>query len=306
VWGNVFFHSETDLMTREAADNDLHIGELYADIESIPGPWQNEHLVNLRVGRIDIPFGEEYQTRNVMENPLISHSVSDVWGMDGGIEAYGDAGKVSYAAALLDGGLNILHNDHSSKSAAGRVGYTGANWWKLSASAMRTGRLNATGDPLSAVWFANGFFKALGPGATEYWANLLEADAAAKWPGGSLTGAIGQVQFDDNGAGNDYRRINYFSVLGIQHLTDQLYAGARWSAVHAPGGYYLEGQGASGEYFFSNVLTKQLERLSLGLGYRFADPLVLKMEYSPEWGSTLSAGNRDDANLFSTELGLKF
>jgi len=306
VWGNVFFHSETDLVTRETADNDLHLGEVYADVESIAGPWADDHLLNLRVGRIYIPFGEEYQVRNVMEDPLISHSVSDIWGMDGGIEAYGSSGKFSYASALLDGGLNPLHNFHTSKSAAGRIGYAGSNWWKVSASAMRTGRLSASGDPLSAVWFGNGFFKSLGPGATKYWANLFEADAAANWHGGSLTAAAGQAQFDDDGHGNDYRRMNYFSLQGIQHLTDQLYGGLRWSAVHAPGGYYLEGQGVSGEYFFSNVLTKQLERLSVGLGYRFADPLVFKIEYSPEWGSTVSSGSRDEANLFSSELGLKF
>jgi hypothetical protein len=49
-----------------------------------------------------------------------------------------------------------------------------------------------------------------------------------------------------------------------------------------------------------------LERLSVGLGYRFGDPLMLKVEYSPEWGQTLATSPRDGANLFSSELGLKF
>ena len=307
VWHNVFFHSETDLVTREATDTNFHMGDVYADIESLPNPWGDDKLINLRAGRIDIPFGEEYQTRDVMENVLISHSLSDVWGMDGGVEGYGSAGRVSYVAALLDGGGNSLHNAHSSKSAAGRIGYAGADWWNLSASAMRTGRLNSTGDPVSAVWFDNGFFRSLGPGATRYWADLYEGDAAVKWKTGTLKTAAGQARFNDNApAAVDFRRMNYFYVEGTQRLTDQLYVSARYSEIHAPGGYYLEGQGGAAQYFFGNVLTQQLERLSVGLGYRWGDPLLLKVEYSPEWGQTVSAGPRAGENLFSTELGLKF
>jgi hypothetical protein len=307
VWANVFFHSETDLVTREAVDNNLHFATLYADIEGLPNPWGDDKLANLRVGRIDIPFGEEYQVRDVMENVLISHSLSDVWGMDGGVEGYGSAGRVSYVAALMDGGNNILHNDHSSKSAAGRIGYSGADWWTVSASAMRTGRLSSAGDPVSAVWFGSGFFRSLGPGATRYWADLYEADAALKWKTGTLKGAAGLARYNDNApVPVDSRRINYYYIEGTQNLLDRLYGSVRYSAIHAPGGYYLEGQGGADEYYFGSVLTTQLERLSVGLGYRFGDPLVLKVEYSPEWGQTVSSGPRDGENLFSSELGFKF
>jgi len=223
------------------------------------------------------------------------------------VEGYGSLGRVSYVAALLDGGANILHNAHSSKSAAGRISYSGGEWWNVSASAMRTGRLSSTGDTISALWFGNGFFRSLGPGATRFWADLYEADASVKWKTGALKGAVGQARFNDNAPlPVDFRRMNYYYLEGTQSLVDRLYGSLRYSAIHAPGGYYLAGQGGASEYFFGNLLTKQLERLSVGLGYRFEDPLVLKVEYSPEWGQTLSSGPRDGADLFSTELGLKF
>ncbi len=41
-----------------------------------------------------------------------------------------------------------------------------------------------------------------------------------------------------------------------------------------------------GEYFFRPSLTDELHRLSVGFGYRFGPPLVLKLEYSWEWGHT--------------------
>jgi hypothetical protein len=306
IWKNVFFHSETDLATRESSDNGLAFGEVYADIEEIHGPWNDDHLVNLRLGRIDLPFGEEYRTRNVMENPLISHSVADIWGMDGGAELYGSAGRLTYAGAVLNGGLNVGRNAHSSKSAAARLGYSGAKWGEVSVSAMRTGRLSASGDPLSAVWFGNGFFRSLGSGATKYWANLFEADAKARWAGGSVAGGVGQAQFNDNARTADFRRLSYFSAEAVQTLAGPFSGAVRYSGVRVPRGYYLAGQGAAGEYFFGDILTTRLQRLSAGVAYRFADPLVLKMEYSAEWGETIGSGNRNDANLFSSELGLKF
>lgn len=304
VWHSIFFHSELDLMTPEASDSNVHFGELYADIEDVPGPW-SEGAVNLRLGRINIPFGEEYQVRNVMENPLISHSLSDIWGYDQGIEAYGKAAGISYAGGVLDGGINQLRNFHSSRSAAARIGYSGAKWWKVSASAMRTGRIASTGDQLSAVWFGNGFFRTVTTGAAQFWANLVEADAKVKWNGGAVNGAVGQAQANDSRPG-DFRRLNYYYVEATQAFTPELYGAVRWSEIRAPGGYPLAGQGLMGEYFFSGLLTTRLQRLSVGAGYRFGDPVVLKVEYSPEWGRTAAGGGRGDEDLFSTELGLKF
>ena len=52
VWKNVFFHSELDLITREASDNGFHLGEIYADVEDLPGG------LSLRAGRTYTPFGE--------------------------------------------------------------------------------------------------------------------------------------------------------------------------------------------------------------------------------------------------------
>ena len=80
----------------------------------------------------------------------------------------------------------------------------------------------------------------------------------------------------------------------------------RFSQVHAPGGYPLVGPGTMAEYFFSKVLTTDLYRLSAGLGYQFAPSVLLKMEFSPEWGTTTTGEHRNEENLFSTELGVKF
>ncbi len=90
--GNAFFHAELDPTTREGGDDAARLGQLYAELEDVWGP---SGTVNLRAGRIDIPFGEEYQYRSAIDNPLIAHSLSDIWGFDGGVETYGSSGGLS-------------------------------------------------------------------------------------------------------------------------------------------------------------------------------------------------------------------
>jgi hypothetical protein len=307
VWKDVYFHSELDLVTREANDNDPHFGELYATVDNLSGHWDQDNLVNLRIGRFNIPFGEEYQTRTAIANPLISHSLSDIWGFDSGVEAYGSEGRFDYAAAVLDGGVNILKSGNTGKSFAGRIGY-GSGPWRLSASAMSTGHLNPNVDELSAVWIGNGFFRSISatPGNTHFWADLAEVDASASWKRGHLKAAAGRAWYDDDVAPGDSRRLDYFYVEGVQFLVKDLFAAVRFSRINAPNGYFLTGQGSMADYLFGTTLTTELDRLSLGLGYEFAPPVILKVEYSPEWGRTTTGENRDNANLFSTELAVKF
>jgi hypothetical protein len=305
VWKDVFFYSELDLMTREASDQNLHFGEMYVDLENVSALWDEDRLVNLRVGRFYDPFGEEYQVRGVMENPLIAHSASDIWGMDQGIEIYGQSGRLSYAAAVMDGGVSRLNSAHDDKSVAGRIGFDPGGGLHLSASGMWTGWINAPNDVLSAIWFGNGFFRAIGPNATRFEASLEEGDASYRWKGGMASLAGGLVQFDDNAPG-DSRTMTYFAVETTQHLYERVYGAFRFSGIRAPGGYPIAGLGSFDDYFFGPILTSELYRLSLGVGYQFGAPVELKVDFSPEWGRTTTGGGRDREDMVSTELGVKF
>jgi hypothetical protein len=80
IWGDVYFYSELNLATREESNVALHLGELYLDFENVSQLWNCDRMLNLRIGRLDIPFGEEYLTRDAIDNPLISHSLVDFWG----------------------------------------------------------------------------------------------------------------------------------------------------------------------------------------------------------------------------------
>ncbi|HVU23715.1 MAG TPA: hypothetical protein VHE13_06280 [Opitutus sp.] len=311
VVDNVYAVSEIDLLTREAADDSIYLATLFGEFEDLGAKWGAPGALNVRVGRFAIPFGEEYQVRGVVDNPLISHSVADLWGFDTGVEAYGGAGKFSYVAAVQNGGVSMLRDFNADKSVAARIGYAPAPWLSLSASAMRTGDLSAKSDALSAMWFGNGFFRSIGGTATTgtFRANLYELDARAHWRSGRVAAAAGWVDYDDNDtAADNSRRMSYWSVEGVQDLAEGFYGAVRYSGISAPKGYPLAGLGNAGTFFYNPFAsgTEDLTRLSLGLGYRFAPPLVWKLEYSWETGRQVNGAERDHEDLLATEVGMKF
>jgi hypothetical protein len=46
--------------------------------------------------------------------------------------------------------------------------------------------------------------------------------------------------------------------------------------------------------------------LSLGIGYRFSDRLIIKMEYSFEGGQEVDGESRNEENFFGTEVAFRF
>jgi len=306
IWGNVYFFGELNLMTRESPDLDLRLGELYVDVENVSQLWNRDRMLNLRLGRMYIPFGEEYLSRYAIDNPLISHSLSDIWGVDEGIELYGKLGAFSYAVAVQNGGAEGVRDYSRDKSVAGRIGFDPTSWLHLSVSGMRTGDLKPPGDYWSELWFANGWFVPFGSvNTTEYHANLLEGDLELRLPHGHIKAFGGYARYDDNDPiANNRRDIYFYSIEGVHELTRKLYAGVRFSHVLADKGYPIVGHGDPDDYLFS--LTEQLWRLSLGLGYRWNRNFVTKAEYSFERGKELGGERRSSEDLFALEAAFRF
>lgn len=304
VWQNNYFFGELDLATRENNDGNFHLGELYLDMEDVLEAGKRENL-SLRVGNLNIPFGEEYQRRGVMEDPLVTHSLSDLWGYDAGLEAYGALGPVDYVVAVQNAGKN----DHKSLTA--RLGFNPTRSLHLSVSAHNTGRVGVAGDYVSPIWFGGGFFRAVAPtgDAKTFDVSIYEADAIWSWQGGhlGLNGGLADYSDDSPTVDND-RHLTYYGVEAMQAIAGGLSGVARFSAVRAPKGYPLMGQADGAGYFYSPFapLTKDLQRLSLGLNYRIAAPLILKLEYSWERGHESSGAGRDDEDLVAAEMAIRF
>jgi hypothetical protein len=303
IWEDVFFYGEVDLMTREEEDLGVYLGELYLQWENMAKYWDMDQLANLRLGQFYTPFGEEYQNRFAIDNPLISHSLSDLWGLGAGLELYGGYKRLSYVVAVQDGGISTLNDSTADKLVAARFGYDPSSWLHLSASGMRTGKLGVSQDVISSEWFGDGFFTSIGsPATTLFQVNLAELDVQGKWKGGYVRAAGGYAGYDDTDpAGDNHRDIYYYYVEALQHLTTKWYGVARWSQIRAPQGYLIVGDTPT-----YGLPTSDLWRLSLGMGYQFSDHLILKAEYMFEQGELSTGGPRNHENMVAAEAAFKF
>ena len=306
VANNVYFFTDIQLAAREEHSLYTQLGELYLDFQDVSQLWGKDGQLNVRAGRMFIPFGEEYQNRYAMENPLISRSLADFWGIDPGVELYGTLGKFSYVAAVQNGGDNGVRDFDADKSVTARVGFTPNKHWHFSVSALRTGDLDAANDYFSALWFASGWFKSTGsPATTKFHVDLAQADLTARWDSGHVSASGGVAHYGDNDtAQNNARDIYYWSVEAQQDLSKKFFVAARFSQIFAEHGYPLTGYGTFDNYLFANPAT-ELSRLSLGAGWRLSDRLILKAEYSLERGQG-AGGARNNEDFFGTEAAFKF
>jgi hypothetical protein len=308
IWGEVYFFTEINLLTHEAVDVNLNLGECYLDFEHVSRLWSNDRMLNVRLGRLDIPFGEEYLSRDAIDNPLISHSLTDFWGVDEGIELYGGIGKFNYVMAVQNGGLSDVKDFDRDKSIAGRIGFDPNRHLHLSVSGMRTGDIDTAGDPWSAMWFGGAFIRPLDATyTTKFHADLVQGDAVVRLPRVTIRTFGGFLHYDDNDSLQDNRRdVYYYSVEGVGEITHKLYGAARFSQIFADKGFPILANGQFGEFFLSGKLTEEIWRMTLGLGYRWSDNLVGKLEYNFEQGRVTGGGSRNHEDLFAIELAFKF
>jgi hypothetical protein len=306
VWREVYFYGQLDLATPENSGTQASLDELYLDFEDVSQLWGRDGELNVRAGRMNVPFGEEYLSRYAIDNPLILHSVSDFWGVDPGVEIYGALGKFSYVVAAQNGGGNSVQDDNDDKSVAGRIGFDPNPHWHFSASGMRTGNVSAQNGGTTIEWFGNGFFQSIGsPATTKFSVNVVELDSIARWDSGQVTVFGGYADYGDNDpAANNHRDIFYYSAEAVQNLPKNFYAAVRFSEVIAKNGFPIMGEGNGADYY--STLASDLWRLSLGLGYRFSDRLIIKTEYAFEGGKQAGGEPRDDENFWGAEVAFKF
>ncbi|MFT5240380.1 MAG: hypothetical protein ACI9OU_000766 [Candidatus Promineifilaceae bacterium] len=293
---DIYLFTELLLAERERNDIALNTGELYVDIENILPEINDALTLNLRAGRFDIPFGEEYLRRDANQNPLISHSLPDFWGIDEGLELFGMLGSVDYTVALQNGSTKTTRDGDPAKALTVRLGMHPTSWMRASVSAMRTGDLSTSKDRLSELWFGDAFIRSIGGTntTTHFDAKLLQGDLSFDWSSGSLWLSGGVMDYaDDDSASRNERDVAFYVAEIVQDLTPKVYSALRYSGIEASKGIPVVGQGDFGS-FFSPLLTENIWRLGLGAGYRFSDHVTTKAEYSVERGE-LTNGKKLEA-----------
>jgi hypothetical protein len=299
-----YFFAEVDVFARDSSSANLRSGELYVDLESISRLWGRDGQLSLRLGRVDIPFGEEYARRDATDNPLVAHSLADFWGVDEGIEAYGTVFGLQYVLALQNGS-NAPANDFTpGKAVTLRLGYDPFPGLHLAVSGLRTGRIAQVGDVRGELWFGNDWLRRrTGSIAGEFWAEAVQLDIRRTWASGQVGASLGRLRYADNAPWSlPPWRANFASLEGVRQLTHPLHVGARFSLIEAPAGFNLPGDGRTP----SSAPTEFLWRFTAGLGYRLSPQLLLKGDYSVNRGRWLGGATRDGENQVAVEAAYTF
>lgn len=303
----IFLYTELNFYERENGDTEARVGEFYLEFAGLGEATLGDWAPTVRAGRLQIPFGEEYALRYAKDDPLISHSLSDLWGVDEGVSLFGAQGAFDYVVAVQNGGYEKIMDGDPDKSVAARIGWTQGRL-RLSASAMRTGDISIEHDGCAEMWFGNAYLASLGnpSNTTTFSANLAELDARWSWKGGSV-GLFGGGVFyrdDDTGAGGD-REAWYGSAELVQDLNPRWYGAGRYSWIRSGDGYLVQGQGAY-DPNVATALADEVWRLSLGLGCRVNQHVTLKGEYSWERGDATSGAKIQDRDQVAAQAVYAF
>ena len=296
------FYFEWDLVREFSSKN--QVGQAYIRYDQL----FDVEALNLKLGRVPIPFGEEYLRfhEQRFDNPLISFSAPAPYNWDEGIELFGSVynNRLDYILAVTDGDDDFNKNTNEVVQVAGKISYRPFSWARLSLSALDTGRLGKSNDAgKSAIEFGGSHAYPFGFGTDvvsyqdgipisdntnqEISVTAWEVDAVlnpSDW--GQVWLAYGQVGIDSEGSSKFDRDLLYWIAEGIfelQKLSKQLtnyYLAARYSAIgtfDSGEGYMLAAMNDGKNLGYN---TKDVHVISAGLGVRLHDNIKVKLEYS--------------------------
>lgn len=292
----------------------IRTGEVYAQFRNVLKKWGDD-LLGIKVGRIDIPFGEEYLWQDASDNPLITQSAIFPYGWDEGVLMYGKAYGVGWIAALTDGTDDRSIEDHPSKALNAKVS---VNPWEslyLSASFMKNGMAAK-----SAMEFGGSHFQPVGGYDSSAWnstsdkvdATMYELNAKYKFgkfgEKGDIAVSYGQA-FQDDLVDSFDRDFRWFSVEPLYRITGKIYAVIRYSEIGTYAtdkGFHFDGKITAGGNKAFGYDTKLFSRFSFGLGWNPNPRVRVKVEVGRDSfdlieSSTLDPNN-DERTLFGIEL----
>ena len=276
----------------------------------------------MKIGRMDLPFGEDYLTQDVVDNPLVTLSAAYPYGFDEGIVLYGALSGVHWVTAVMDGTDARATEDNADKFVSLKFYGNPTPSLYLSASAFRNGESAESafefgGTNLVPVG-ADGLTSSAGTsGSRSVDSYAYELDAKYLFGEDRYVKAqFGSTYVDDDNSEFD-RKIFYFQIEPKWNLGPRLgnkwYVVARVSAVGTfdeDKGYAFDGKPFAGGKSAFGFDTKALYRYAIGLGYWPNPRTLVKLEYSHDDFQAIAQSSLDDGaeqrDLFGVLVATKF
>jgi hypothetical protein len=300
VWEHATISSEIWLARYLFGDR-FTANELYLRLDGLFAGADGRGL-GLKVGRFELPFGEEYLRWDAHETPMIIFSAADPYGVDEGLELFGRAGPVGWIASLSTGTFGNGADDAPGKLAAAKLyGDVGPDLY-LSGSVLSSGKaaqsaLALSGTALNPVGAAASSSLGASP-SDEVEALCWEIDAkiAARRRANLYVG-FGRASIDDEVDAFD-RDLTWFLVEPALRVSDELELVVRYSAIGTfddDEGYLFRGKiAAEGEDFGYDA--SALRRLAAGARWTLNPHISAKLEVGHDWFDLIDASPLDDEN----------
>ena len=280
-------------------------GSLYLRLDRLA----QQRWLNLKLGRMPIPFGEEYLrfSEGRPDNPFMTFSAAAPYQWDEGVMLFGSFGdaRVSYQLAAMDGDDAMAVNTDSAPAWAGKLSFDPRSWLHVSLSGIHTGSLGSDdlaarsslefGDshvvPLGAIGGVQAFQDgaAIAPDPVRRLDGLAawEGDVILSWPElGRLWLSYGGASVDGAGASSYDRDFRYglaelvFELARLSPALERAYLGGRYSAIGTfdrDEGYAFAAENGGDDLGFN---TRAARVAQLVFGYRVRERLTFKLEYS--------------------------
>ncbi len=302
----LFFEIQTTALQRDHSSS-LRTGEVYAHFRNALKKW-GDHLLGIKVGRSDIPFGEEYLWQDAPDNPLISNSAAYPWLWDEGLVFYGAARDLNWVLAVMDGTLSRSQEDDAAKAIIGKISGRPHQALHLSFSLMKNGASERTalllgGSPLQPV---------AGSPSLRIDALLYQLDTQwAPNPQTRFDLSFGRAAIQDAADAFD-RDLTWFMLQGRYSATNRLHAAARYSEIGTydnDAGYKIDGEFLAGGNAFAFDV-KRLRRIVVGMGWQINPHSALKLELGRDTFALITASpfdtSGDERSHLVAELHVSF
>lgn len=293
---SLFF--EWDLYREAELENQA--GSMYLRLDGL----FSQKALNLKVGRMPIPFGEEYQRFHEARpsNPFLSFTASSPYGWDEGAQLFGELGegRLAYVFSIGNGDNGTDSNSDAEPQWTGRLSVRPTPWAKLSLSALRTGELRVGAWELGGTHLYTVGFPGTGSAAAYQDGVLVvdpsfTVDTTDAWQGdlmltpvpwGDLWLSFGRAHLRSKGASSFDRDLSFgaaelvIKLAELLPVSPSLYIAGRFSTVgtfDSEEGYKFEMMNGANSVGYN---ISRADIISAALGYRLSQELTLKAEYS--------------------------
>jgi hypothetical protein len=308
IWRDVSLFTELAL-TRFPGSGGVRVGEIHLQLSNLFADERGSG-VGMKLGRFEIPFGEEYFRWDAHETPYISFTPADPYGVDEGLELYGAFDDVHWIAAVTSGSDGSGADDDSSKLVCSKLYGAAHEDVYLSASALATGDCEQSSFRLSGVSLApvgTGAGSALGTSPSRTIdATCWELDCRL-WESRRAGLIFGYGQADVDDVAPFERGLAWYQIATRYAFDPRFTAHLRLAEIRTRDGdegYRFSGRPIA-EAEDLGYDTHSLRRLSAVLEWRLNTHLTARCEVGRDWIDLIDASTLDGDDHGRTYFGIE-